>query len=151
MTKTTVATVQRRLGWTLRKEHMETVKDKVSVTVPNEAVTVRQLFERMGQGVSTDRVKQPTGYVDEPDHDDPDLEKLKDYDLADLQEHRERLADTMVQKEDQLKQITATIKEKQQKLQDEAKEIQAIVQEYRARKSSGKPAEGLSPVGEQEE
>lgn len=62
------------------------------MTVPDETLTIRQIVEKHIRGVRVaDALYRDPGYgFDDVDHDDLDLSKVRDMDLADKQELREQ-------------------------------------------------------------
>jgi len=53
----------------------------VSKTLPDESLTIEQIMARHTSGLIPPIEKETSNYLDEPDFDSPDLEKLRDADL----------------------------------------------------------------------
>lgn len=137
-------------NFAMRESDFEKV-NPVSVTVPDESMTIKQIVDRFtkGQTMPIGDVKDPS-YVPDVDFDSEDLEKVKDMDLHDLQEYRERLADQAYEIEEELKKR----KEAQEaKSKAEAEELEEIRAELKARKKSsgakggGKGRQGVATQG----
>lgn len=81
----------------------------VSVTVPDESLTVRDIVDRFtkGHSLGVGQVKEPI-YNPDADFDSEDLEKVKSMDLFDLQQYREAVADRAYAIEAELKKREAS-------------------------------------------
>lgn len=59
-----------------------------SVTVPDQAYSIQELIERHRQGILTDvNVFRDPIYLDTDDHDDVDMEKMRDGDLTEQEDY----------------------------------------------------------------
>lgn len=69
----------------------------VSVAVPDQTYSVKDLFQRMARGLPLDdRCRAvPTYYDDDPDIDNPDPTQRPDFDLVDYQEEMQGLHDSV--------------------------------------------------------
>lgn len=74
--------------------------DEVSMAVPDQTFTVRQLFERMASGMSLDDsgIIRPIYYDDNEDIDNPDPTKNPAFDLADYSEQIDFLNESIEQR-----------------------------------------------------
>lgn len=77
-------------GWELKKEHLEKKSVLPSVTVPSEALTMRDLVDRFTRGVTSVGKISKAMWLD-VDHDDPDYNRMFDLDMAELQELQEEV------------------------------------------------------------
>lgn len=75
--------------------------DEVSMAVPDQTYTVRQLFERMASGLSLDDsgIIRPIYYDDNEDIDNPDPTQNPAFDLADYSEQVDLLNETLEQRQ----------------------------------------------------
>lgn len=69
----------------------------VSMAVPDQTYTVKELFERMARGLPLDdRISsRPTYYDDDEDIDNPDPTQRPDFDLTDMQDEMSRIEKTV--------------------------------------------------------
>lgn len=97
-----------------------TAFDPVSVTVPDQAYSIQELLERHRQGILTDTGISREGFYpdgeEEPNFDDPDLEKLSNSDLVDKQQYLGELQDRI----DKGKKIDAKRKSEKDKVLSQA-------------------------------
>lgn len=103
------------------------------VTVPDEAYTVKELFEkyRTGQPVAT-KVMEHGGYKGgTEDFDAPDLEALGRMELDERQAFQESLGEEMLEKEKQIKDYE---KERARISREEREELDSLRKELKARK-----------------
>lgn len=103
------------------------------MTVPDEAYTIKELFQRYstGQPVAV-KVMEHGGYKGgTDDFDAPDLEKLGRMELEERQAFQEELAEDMLEKEQKIK----TYEEAREKIsREEREELDALRKELKARK-----------------
>lgn len=97
-----------------QRSHAEPTSTEPSMTVPDETISIREIVERfIRTGRTDERLERAEGgYMDEPDFDSPDLEKLRDSDLFDKEEYKTELA---------LKNLEETEKHKQAFLEKQKK------------------------------
>lgn len=86
----------------------------LSMTVPDESMSVRTILEKFSRGMDPGLSKDPV-YGDE-NFDSPDMEKLRDSDLVDKEEFAQHLATTNAATEKSLNETIA----KQKAAQDAA-------------------------------
>jgi len=72
---------------------MESVKDPVSITQPNESYTVKELVEKYVTGQPIHAVVKQPQWIDNSNFDSPDLEELSRMELVDKQELAQELAE----------------------------------------------------------
>lgn len=116
-----------------------------SETLPSEAMTIRQIFDRFRKGLPLGAPERSGGYLvqgEDADFDSPDVDKLRESDFVERDEFQERLMNEIAQKQKQLKQRR---QEETQRRQQEEKEINDLREELRARRTSKKDAD--SPGG----
>lgn len=83
-----------------------------SATVPDDAWTVKQLFERMAKGLPLDRgLYRVPRFEEGSNFDSPDLEELGRMELAERHEYLEALRADMREAEAQLKKDKEFVKE----------------------------------------
>lgn len=99
-----------------QEHHSEPISKEPSMTVPDETISIREIVERFIRTGRTDErlERQEGGYVDEPDFDSPDLEKLRDSDLFEKEEYKTDLA---------IKNLEETEKHKQAFLNKQKKQV----------------------------
>lgn len=128
-----------------RAKHGE-VNNGVSETVPNEAMTIRQIFDRFRKGMPLGAEERQGGRFSldgsDQDFDSPDFDKLKEADFVDRDEFQEQL---MVQIADKQKVLKERRDQETKKRQEEEKEIQALREELRIRRQKP-PKEGETPL-----
>lgn len=114
----------------------------ISVTVPDEAYTVRELMARHAAGMLPDVMHQDGG--DElGDFDSEDLEKLRDSDLYERQEAYERIG---VQLREQREQFDVAEKERKRLESDRFAEDEAVRKAYRLGKQKPMAKEDVASV-----
>lgn len=121
----------------LSPSHLEKVKDKVSATVPDEAYTVRELYERFASGLMTDVGKESVYYGGEDPSDDlhdfADAEKIGQLDIAEMDLLREEIA---AQQKDRKSVIDDVAQQNKAKREAEQREYEDIRTDYKKRKAS---------------
>lgn len=91
----------------LEKKHKETVEG-ISKTIPNEAYTIQEMYARAMAGLEDQ--DRPTVYIDE---NDPILQVLKpDFDLTDLDNVKQYIADIEKKSAEAIQQKKEAEKEK---------------------------------------
>lgn len=126
---------QSTIGWKLKASHMEKTVGK-SMTVPNEAFTVREIFAKYKAGIGP-RIARDPQFDPAADHDSDDLEKLHHLDLAELEQYKiELLAKMKKQKE----AIDADKKARDAERAERERELEEVREELRARKKAAKEA-----------
>lgn len=73
------------------------VSDKPSMTVPNQSMTLKQMFERFARGESVATTQQKPIWNPNASHADPDFEKLNHADLYDKEQYSKQLAEKMAE------------------------------------------------------
>lgn len=127
-----------------RNRHAET-NTGVSETVPNEAMTIRQIFDRFRKGMplgAQERQGSFTSDGSDHDFDAPDLDKLKESDFVERDEFQEKLMQEIAEKQKHLKERRD---QETKRRQEEENEIQALREELRSRKQKP-PKEGEMPL-----
>lgn len=142
--KLTTRNFQSTIGWTLQPHHCELPSGK-SMTVPNEAYTVREIFSmyraNIGPAVARDPKFDPAA-----DFDSDDLEKLHHLDLAELQEYKLRLLEEMKANDEKVKTMKSEASAKRKAELEELEEIKAELRERkRARSQASSRASGSTP------
>lgn len=108
----------------------------VSMTVPDDSYSIRELLEKYSRGMMPPVGKQ--GQFDPgADLDSDDLEKLPHQDLFEIQERREALGADMIDKERQLKEKAKADADKQKA---RAQEWDEIRQELKKKKQKTGPS-----------
>lgn len=115
------------------------VNNSPSETVPSEAMTIRQIFDRFRKGLPLGAQERRGGFAlgDDADFDSPDLDKLRESDFVERDEFQERLMDQIAVKQSELKKRR---QEETQRRQSEEKELQELREELRIRKTKPKDA-----------
>lgn len=108
----------------LMKDKFIEKNDEPSQTIPGEAYTIQEIFERSAGGLLDNTNANPIFY-DDMDFDDVDFEKLKHLDLTEIKEIKRAVLD----REIELKTIKDTEKEKQQDKRSKDKPIQTKTEE----------------------
>lgn len=117
----------------------------LSITVPDESLSVRQLIERFTRGQSSG-VGVREGYFDEgSDFDSPDMQKLDHMDLIDRDEFAAANAATKERLEKEIADDKKRKKEEADRLAEEDREIR---EKFRKEKKSGQePTSDEKPKG----
>lgn len=126
--------VRTQLTYVPRVQDLEINSGEV-VTVPDEAYTVRELFERSASGLLGDAVKTDGSFVDQDLDAGFDVEKLKHMDLFEREEFLRGIADDIAAKRKALAEAEAANKKK---LSEEKAEQLELLKEHRARKAQQK-------------
>lgn len=114
----------------------------ISLAVPEEGYTVRQILDRHQAGMSLDSISRKESYDSAVDFDSEDLEKLRDGDLVEQLEALEEFTARAQVMKDELEKAD---KARQDSAAQEAAEQEAIRQEYRQRKKAKRPGEDVPP------
>lgn len=109
---------------------------EASMTVPNEALTVRELFARSAAGMPL-TLKEST-FDSQADFDSPDLEKIKDMDLFDRQEMAALNAEEVKRKKQAIDQILKDKKAKAQQRIEEEIENKKLLKSLKQKKDENK-------------
>jgi len=80
------------LDFVLLPEHMEH-PDPISVTVPDESYTIRQLLDKFSRGIDPGVSRTPQ-FDPNPTHDSTDLQQLVNADLFEREEYAQSLSKT---------------------------------------------------------
>lgn len=124
-----------------------------SLTQPDEAFTVRELFERMNHGQSLLLSSNYGGYEDEPDFDDIDLGQAKDLDLYDkhMIKEQQQLFFQELQKEQEQQQKPSNTQASVVASDDQQSEggIQEAAQEPATKQTTKKPLANKSSQQQQ--
>lgn len=100
------------LTWKLEEHHKEQ-NSGFSETLPNEALTIKEIFEKHTKGLPIDNFyREVQDFSDEPDHDDVDLEKAFKLDPAEAEILRNEQAYNTEAKKQALKEQVAEEKAK---------------------------------------
>jgi len=96
--------------------------DSVSLTVPGESTPIRELLRRHAGGI-IDISKGNHGYYSEdPDHDDPDMEKIARSDIVDQNNALEKTVEMEIDKAIETKKSSKKQKENDEAITDEVHE-----------------------------
>lgn len=112
-----------------------------SETVPGQSISIAELLKRHINGTLLDIGKNPLyGEDDNPhlDHDDPDMEKLRDSDLVEKAEFLTANAATKRQLDETVKKQSKALRDKKQSEFDEAV-AKATARELAKAKSNAEP------------
>lgn len=78
-------------------DHSYSKTEGDSLTVPNEAYTIREIYERSAGGLmSTQGLIRDGYYPEESEFDDVDLEKISRLDFTEIQEEKLRLLNSEI-------------------------------------------------------
>nr|QJB19970.1 MAG: hypothetical protein [Microvirus sp.] len=103
-----------------KKSHFETV-DKVSMTVPDQAMTIKQILEKYTNGINPN-VSRQVGYHDgEPTFDDIDPTRDPEFDLADITIHKDEL-EKKISLQEQRESEKIKKKKESEKIEDSKKQ-----------------------------
>lgn len=70
--------------------------DSASRTIPDDSFTIKELFERLQNGAPLPLgLERPIRFSDDPTHEDLDLSKIQAMDLAEVQDYKKRVSDTL--------------------------------------------------------
>lgn len=117
-----------------RKNRYECEKnDGISLTVPNQSATIREILSRTG--VAT--IGKPVSYDDEPSHDAIDVTSKLGFDIV---EADERLQEFAIREAEQKAKAKQKAKEDKQRANDEAKKLaeQKTAEQNKANENSPK-------------
>ena len=96
--------------------------DSVSMTVPGESTPIREMLRRHAGGI-IDITKERHGYYSEdPDHDDPDFEKIARSDIFDQQNALEQTVEMEIDKAIEAKRSSQKQKDNEEAITDEVNE-----------------------------
>jgi len=97
--------------------------DSVSMTVPGESTPIREMLRRHAGGI-IDISKERHGYYgeEEPDHDDPDMEKIARSDIFDQQNAIEKTVEMEIDKAIEAKKSSKKEKQNEEATTDEVHE-----------------------------
>jgi len=114
---------QNKLKYKLKKEFMS-VPRGLTVTVPDEAMTVREIMERHVRGLMIPNAGVRDNYDSGASFDSQDLEQIKRMDQIDLDEYRKALAAEIAERKKQISEVELAVKkrEAENKKAAEAKE-----------------------------
>lgn len=131
------------VNFVLLPEHCEH-PDPVSVTVPDESYSIRDLLEKFSRGVDPGVMRSPS-YDSDASHESVDLEKLRDSDLVDREEYSSHLSTVIKSQSHELKAIDSAAK---QSALDKAKEYDDLVAESKRKRD--KKAKGGKTANDDE-
>jgi len=130
---------------THQKIRTEKPSDKPTQTVPGEALSIQQMFDKFSKGHPVLGTQRTPIYSENATHEDTDLEKLKDADLVDKEEYSRNLADKMKHLE---KEIDANkAKEQAERAEKEEAAFLEKLKKYQQKKSDteSKNNDGVTP------
>lgn len=136
--------VRGRVGFKLEAKDKEKVSDLDSMTVPNEAMSLREIIERFTKGAPVPSIARE-GVFNQGDFDDQDLEKVPGLDLVEKSEFTAAVTEKRKQLEEEIKRDKA---EKDKRAAELAKEDQELREELRKRKASKSKEEGKKDQGD---
>lgn len=90
----------------------------VSLTIPNETYTIRELLNKHTSGIMPEVANQPI-WQEEASHDSPDLQKLDRLDIVEKQIERERQTN-IIDQLDEIVQEQRKLREQKQRLINES-------------------------------
>lgn len=111
-------------SWRVQREARGEVNNLPSMSVPNQSMTIREIFHRFASGQRLD-IDNGLQYMGDDEFPDP-----RQFDIEELQEMIRLNAENMKRMEDELKQKSAANKEKAiaKQLADEAAKKQADIE-----------------------
>lgn len=124
-----------RVDYVQSETSLEPIRDSISLAVPNEAYTIKELLIRHQQGLGANVQRQGVmGDPDDEDFDQPDLNQMQHADLFEREEYSTKLAETI---RDQSEFIKAeTEKHAAKKKADKRKEFEDEFNEMEQRKKA---------------
>lgn len=75
-------------NWTNKPKGTGEVNEQPSLTIPDEAYTIQEIFERSASGLIDTTQTRQGYYPDDSEFDDIDLEKISRLDFTEIEEHK---------------------------------------------------------------
>lgn len=111
-----------------REKHGVKIAGK-SLTVPDETMSVQEMFRRVMAGLPVGGGKMAPQYDENATFDSEDLEKVRDMDLVEKDEYKGRLAQDMLDKERRIKDYRDKQKRELEDKESEVAELRRLLQE----------------------
>lgn len=139
--------IQNSSNYELKDEFCETPTG-VSLTVPDDSYTIRELLDRATKGINP-MIERSGEYGEDPVFDDPDFEKILDLDYADLDAMRRDFHERRAKAEADLKDVNDKYNAlEREKAQREFERQYTLFEEEKKSKTSTTPATSSGKAGE---